>query len=1466
MAPRSFLDFDVLFLRTTAGYQARVLRSPVGQASAEFAFPFNEREVDGFLNLFGRASGPRRGPGITKTDVAQTFGKQLVNAAFSGEVQKCLCRSLDRAVHSKQGLRILLRLSETPELNDLPWEFLLNPNLGPDRTEFLALSADTPIVRYVEIQQEERALAVTPPLRLLAVISSPSDQPQLDAEKEWSKVQEALKDAAGRGLLSLERMVNPTPQDLLRQLRQRDYHILHFIGHGVFDPARREGFLLFTGEDGRREEVSGERLGILLRDHLSLRLVVLNACEGARSSRADAFGGVAQKLVERGIPGVIAMQFEITDRAAVTFAQDFYDAVAQGRPVDAALAEARKALYLSDHELEWGTPVLYMRSPDGRLFDVQTAPSPNLLSRITQAFTPEGAESREQRNRETLLQRVRHSWIEGVLEQSIYKAALIEIGKEAAPEAVENPWEKVLEVPDRPKELVTRGKKTIDLFDEVGRELLVLGEPGSGKTMTLLELARDAVDRAESDPRQPIPVVFNLSSWGERRLPLGEWLVTELSSTYHIPPQQGREWVEKGDLLLLLDGLDEVADSHREDCVKAINLLLKEHGWAGVAVASRSEEYGALKTQLKLYAAVRLEPLSDQQVHAYLAAAGPGLAALDGAIDREPALQDLSRSPLMLSIMTLAFGGKRSGGQRDPLLTPSPDSGSDQLFSAYVSRMLERRPGHLASAEETRHRLGWLARKMEEHGRSQFHLEDLQPSWLADRKERWRYALISRLACGLVPVVSAIPMIFLPGFAQEFDGELLYGLIVALLVVMLAWLTLGVKDGFRFDRPTPWQPGNDKSKPSRLPRSILRGLCWSLIGLAATAWMLFCAGFAVLYGLFRFGDELITSLLAFSLALGAAGPAVALLRAWRRRTSGAGNDIQTTENLGWEWSRFLRPFFLVSALPALLIFAWTTRVYEPGIRLWESQTGDAVADLEIEDLFTPAIALSPDGSSIATGGDRVRVWAASNGRLLCQSDQAQRADKNFLAFSPDGQRLLTQDSEGAALLLNAGSCTLIAKLKELFGSDLKSIAFNRDGSLIAMESFGVSLWNGATGRLIEELEPRFRSTAPSFSPDGERVATGSSSDLKIRIWNARNGRLLFAEGGHESEIQHTAYNHNGTRLLTVDKSGALCLRNGQDGRMIAKLTRRFDFVTDSIFSPDGTRVLTISNDSNKLARLWDSRGGHLVTVLKGLQNRINSKAFSPDSNKIVTVSSDGTVRVWDGHTGEHFATLDGQAGSTGAMFSPDGRWIMAVAFDKTVLLWRTSDGRALLRNSSPFRRKPAGQYAVFTPDGSRLVTASPPSDLRSSALVWLLGGLLVAIFRGVRQWQRELKILPNEGMRLTARAAGLLGLAGGTMVTLTLLVILSVGFKSQAIWLALLSAFWFSSILTGLAFGGADVLQHLVLRLLLRRGGRAPWHYARFLDQAAEQILLRKVGGGYIFIHRLLLEHLARTSSPEGRL
>jgi len=301
-------------------------------------------------------------------EVARVFGGQLFEAVFKDDVRTCLLRSLDEADRRGTGLRLRLRLTEVPELNDLPWEYLHYPTLN----QFLALSTKVSVVRYLDLPQRIRPLAVEPPLKVLVMISSPSDYPQLDVNQEWMRLNQALGNLEQQGRVTLERLEEATLPALQRRLRRGEYHLFHFIGHGDFDEQAQDGLLLLEDEGERGRLVSGQYLATLMHDERTLRLAILNACEGARTTRTDPFAGTAQSLVQQGdVPAVIAMQFGVTDAAAITFAQAFYAAVADGYAVDAALAEARKAIFVQGHGVEWGAPALYMRAPDGVLFSIQ---------------------------------------------------------------------------------------------------------------------------------------------------------------------------------------------------------------------------------------------------------------------------------------------------------------------------------------------------------------------------------------------------------------------------------------------------------------------------------------------------------------------------------------------------------------------------------------------------------------------------------------------------------------------------------------------------------------------------------------------------------------------------------------------------------------------------------------------------------------------------------------------------------------------------------------------------------------------------------------------------------------------------------------------------------------------------------------------------------------------------------------
>jgi hypothetical protein len=338
-----YTDFDLLLERAPKGFRAQVLTSSAGQASVEFELPFSDVELENFLLKLGRTTRLVRRIESTEMTTAKSFGGALFNAVFAGDVRACFRSAVDEARRENTRVRLRLRLAD-PVLADLPWEFLYNPAVN----RFLALSVQTPLVRYMELPDVIQPVAVTPPIRVLVMISSPTDYPSLDVEAEWKRLNESLADLISAGTIAIERLDDATLSALQRRLRRSQYHIFHFIGHGEFDQTLQEGVLLLERDNRRGHRVGSQYLGMLLHDHDSLRLAILNACEGARTSRQDPFAGSAQSLVQQGIPAVIAMQFEIADDVAGTFAHEFYGALADGLPIDAAVTEARKRYLPAD--------------------------------------------------------------------------------------------------------------------------------------------------------------------------------------------------------------------------------------------------------------------------------------------------------------------------------------------------------------------------------------------------------------------------------------------------------------------------------------------------------------------------------------------------------------------------------------------------------------------------------------------------------------------------------------------------------------------------------------------------------------------------------------------------------------------------------------------------------------------------------------------------------------------------------------------------------------------------------------------------------------------------------------------------------------------------------------------------------------------------------------------------------------
>lgn len=492
-------------------------------------------------------------------------------------------------------------------------------------------------------------------------------------------------------------------------------------------------------------------------------------------------------------------------------------------------------------------------------------------------FRSSPVEPGDRRALKILLDKVRRFWIEGVLERAIQHERVLDLGKDMQREAVENPWEAVLELPFEGSRPVPSDKGILDLFEDVQHSLLILGQPGSGKTTTLLTLARGLIERAEKNPAQPVPVVFNLSSWAGSEQALAAWLENELSAKYQIPGKIGRAWLEHNRLLLLLDGLDEVEEAKRASCVEAINRFVREIGLPGLAVCCRSDQYEELSVKLALNAAISLRPLTDAQIDAYVEEAGAALTGLRSALRDDAALRELARSPLMLNLMCLAY---RDHGAQELVAGGSEGDRPRHLFATYIDRMFARRgKAELAyPRERTLGWLSWIAGRLSERNQTMLLVEELQPGWLSTGAQRWAYliglSLVLGLLIGCANIAYWSTSALMPGKSGFGYGE-----IIVWLAAMPAWLlAIGWAEGLGSASGSPVL----ERAPPGLPRAALKALV--MIAMLA----LIVAVVAMFYP----RDRLLLNLVW-------AGVLIVLLLAAKGATRSISSSIETVESLGW---------------------------------------------------------------------------------------------------------------------------------------------------------------------------------------------------------------------------------------------------------------------------------------------------------------------------------------------------------------------------------------------------------------------------------------------------------------------------------------------------------------------------------------------------------------------------------------
>ena len=341
---RPLPEYDELEIRLTPGrgeaYNVEIESASEARGHGQFLAP-----SDFDLERFRLAVDPRSRrvrSGARSLDAAAQFGSGLFDALLQdASVREVYTAARRDARAADRGLRLRVSLRAAPELAGIPWEFLY------DKPRFLAQHVQSPVVRFVELEDPPPPLKVEAPLRVVGMVSRPRDASlaTLDVEEEQALLEERLAPLIESGQVTLKWLERATLRALQQELDHgEECHIFHFIGHGEYDEQANESCLVLEHPDGRAHRVGGLQLGNVVAGRGSLRLAVLNACEAGQSSAHDPLAGVATSLMEFDVPAVVAMQFAITDEGALVFADEFYGALASGYSVDAAVTQGRRAL------------------------------------------------------------------------------------------------------------------------------------------------------------------------------------------------------------------------------------------------------------------------------------------------------------------------------------------------------------------------------------------------------------------------------------------------------------------------------------------------------------------------------------------------------------------------------------------------------------------------------------------------------------------------------------------------------------------------------------------------------------------------------------------------------------------------------------------------------------------------------------------------------------------------------------------------------------------------------------------------------------------------------------------------------------------------------------------------------------------------------------------------------------------
>ena len=1023
--------------------------------------------------------------------------------------------------------------------------------------------------------------------------------------------------------------------------------------------------------------MEAEALGLLLQNHSSLRLIYLNACEGATGGLSNVFAGVAQTLVHHGIPAALAMQAEISDDAAIAMARTFYTALAAGLPVDAALTQARVALASGGSD-EWVLPVLFSRSPDNRLFDlVAVLPTPQCPYPGMRPFSETQAGlffGRDKEIEQAANRLLHHPFLAVVGPSGSGKSSLVFGGilpalrRREGAAGGEGAWQiltmrpgdsRVADGNARPREALahlvgcdadqlagcTFAQKTLIVVDQF-EELFTLAEPAEAAafTATLAALA------------------------GAPNLSL---LLTVRADFYPEMMAMGPLWeaVKANRLELTPLGEDGLWAAIVEPAAK-VGVTVDE-ALAVALIGDAAGERGALPlVQMTLVLLWERVTKRELKLAAYRQMADGARNGLQVAVDLwannvynnqlPAATRPIARR---IFLRLIQFGQGRADTRRQQTVAELQSASDDpQQFAAALDILAASRLLTLSGSSQGEPAAGGAA--ADQRGDAAANVPE---NGAARQVDIAHETLIG--GWGL-----------LRGWIQELrDAETLRR---RLDDKAAEWVRLGRGEGGLLDEYELYE---------------------------AEEWLAIAAA----NGLGSSPDLL---LLARASRQFIDGRRQAEETARQRELDERGAMLaeEAHNRAEAQATAAQRMRWLVASLGLLLLLALAAGSW---IRLQSDQLADRNAAL------TAQTEQAQYEQRRARAGELAALAQLTMGRT--QPDMALALGEAVAG--------VTTTLQADGYVLSSASAALTQAVEDA-PPWMRTIR-----TLGTLDPAWADRWASA-GPPVPPVFDRSAGAAAEFSPDGRAVVgvTGEGdSQNNAFVWDAARGSLLATLEGHTARVYDAAYapgdTSGGARIVTASADGTARIWDAHTGKQLAVLSsaaapagaaaEAVVEVTSACFSPAGDAIATTHSDGT--VRIWDAAAGTVRRVLQGHSYAALSAAFSPDGRQLVTSGVDRSVRLWDAASGEELKTFWGhEAIVRTAAFDPSGARIVSASEDGTARVWDSADGRVLLLLAG--HQAPV-YAAVYSPDGRYILTAG---EDRTARLWDAANGLPIRILAG----------------------------------------------------------------------------------------------------------------------------------------